>query len=149
MPRRNLMLIPVPTRCRGCGLCELVCSILHSGEARPSASRIKIYRDRENYEFKPYVCIQCVNPRCIPVCPRKAISVDEETGAKILDETLCDGCGLCAEACPFAVEDTVIFKHPSEKFYVKCDLCYLREEGPGCIEVCPTQALTLKETGGS
>lgn len=26
---------------------------------------------------------------------------------------------------------------------VKCDLCYFREEGPRCVEVCPTKALRL------
>ena len=28
---------------------------------------------------------------------------------------------------------------------VKCDLCYFREEGPACIQVCPTKALSLVE----
>jgi hydrogenase-4 component A len=26
---------------------------------------------------------------------------------------------------------------------VKCDVCYFREEGPACIQVCPTKALSL------
>lgn len=26
---------------------------------------------------------------------------------------------------------------------VKCDLCYFRDDGPKCIEVCPTKALRL------
>jgi hydrogenase-4 component A len=26
---------------------------------------------------------------------------------------------------------------------VKCDLCYFREEGPACIQVCPTKALRM------
>jgi hydrogenase-4 component A len=28
---------------------------------------------------------------------------------------------------------------------VKCDVCYFREEGPACIQVCPTKALSLVE----
>jgi hydrogenase-4 component A len=28
---------------------------------------------------------------------------------------------------------------------VKCDLCYFRDEGPRCIQVCPTKALRLVE----
>ncbi|MGY3901859.1 4Fe-4S dicluster domain-containing protein [Aeromonas lusitana] len=30
---------------------------------------------------------------------------------------------------------------------VKCDLCAFREEGPACIEACPSQALTLVNEG--
>ena len=140
----SFMLLVVPNRCRGCGLCELVCSILHGDGARPSASRIKVFKDRESYAFKPLVCLQCFNPECVKVCPKGAIYVDNRTGAKIIDERICDGCGLCAEACPFKSEDSVIFKHPSKRVYVKCDLCYQREGGPGCVDFCPSRVLVLR-----
>jgi len=29
---------------------------------------------------------------------------------------------------------------------VKCDLCYFREDGPKCIQVCPTKALRIVDT---
>ncbi|MCX8171465.1 MAG: 4Fe-4S dicluster domain-containing protein [Candidatus Bathyarchaeota archaeon] len=143
--RSSFMLLTSPDRCRGCGLCELVCSISHGNGARPSASRIKVLKDREKHDFRLLVCLQCVNPKCVEACPKKAIWIDDGTGAKIIKEDACDGCGLCAEACPFKSEDnSVIFKHPSKRIYVKCDLCYQRKEGPICVEFCPSQALTLK-----
>lgn len=141
----GLMLLTLPNRCRGCGLCELICSILHGDGARPSTSRIKVLKDRENHTFKLLVCLQCLDPNCVKACPKGAIRVDGGTGAKIIEENICDGCGLCAEACPFKFESAIIFKHPSKGIYVKCDLCYQRKEGPGCVEFCPSQALVLKE----
>lgn len=136
-------------RCRGCGLCELVCSTIHEDEARPNASRIKVDKDRENYIFKPSVCYQCANPKCLDACPTDAITIDEKTGARIIDENLCDNCGSCATACPFALEGKIIFPHPTRNVYVKCDLCYDRKGDPACAEICPTQAIIIRRFGGT
>ncbi|MCD6444018.1 4Fe-4S dicluster domain-containing protein [Candidatus Bathyarchaeota archaeon] len=148
VPEPMVRLAVYPDRCRGCGLCELVCSTLHEGESRPSVSRIKVEKDRENYRFTPSVCVQCTVPKCLFACPTGAVKVDERTGARYIDEDLCTGCGLCAEACPFASEGTVIFMHPSKGVYVKCDLCRRRSGGPACVEVCPTHAIVINEKGG-
>ncbi|MCD6510285.1 MAG: 4Fe-4S dicluster domain-containing protein [Thermoprotei archaeon] len=147
IPKPKYRIVIDPDRCRGCGLCELVCSILHEGEARPSASRIKVRKDRENYRFEPLVCLHCTTPKCVLVCPVGAIVVERRIGARIIIEELCTGCGLCVKACPLASHNAVIFQHPSKRTYVKCDLCYWREEGPACVEVCPTQAITLSKVG--
>ena len=135
------------SRCRGCGLCELVCSILHDAEANPSISRIKVMKDRENYSFKPVTCIHCVEPHCMYVCPTKAIVTEGRFGAKVIIDELCINCGSCIKACPFTSINTVIFQHPIKGTYVKCDLCYWREEGPACAEVCVTQAITFRKVG--
>jgi pyruvate formate lyase activating enzyme len=37
---------------------------------------------------------------CIPVCPVSALSLLEGEDKPIVDWQKCDGCGLCAEACP-------------------------------------------------
>lgn len=135
-------------RCRGCGLCELVCSICHEGEARPKSSRIQVEKDRDNYQFRLSVCFQCEKPQCVPACPTGAIKVERKSGAKIIEKELCDNCGLCADACPFNSDGNIIFAHPSKELYVKCDLCFFRDSGPACIEICPTHALVLKEIKG-
>jgi len=68
--------------------------------------------------------------------------IDEKTGATLIVEDLCNGCGLCAEACPFNKKGTVIKFDPKRKVYFKCDLCGGK---PACVDVCPTGALKLKE----
>ena len=37
---------------------------MHEGESRPSVSRIKVEKDRENYRFTPSVCMYCTVPKC-------------------------------------------------------------------------------------
>ena len=43
----------------------------------------------------------------------------------------------CVGACPVGALTM------GEQQIVKCDLCEQREEGPACVESCPTQALQL------
>jgi carbon-monoxide dehydrogenase iron sulfur subunit len=77
------------------------------------------------------------------VCPvNEAMVVDERTGARVIVEEECIGCGNCFRACPFNVEGSIIKHRPKEKVYVKCDLCYRRERGPACVEICPQNALS-------
>lgn len=146
--RHRYRLMVDPSRCRGCGLCELICSTVYEGECWPAASKIKVEKDRDNYQFKPLVCRQCVSPPCMTACPTGALKIEEMTAAKFIDEELCSNCGLCAEACPFASEGNTIFQHPRRNAYAKCDLCYQRDGGPACVEVCPTQALVLQKVEG-
>ena len=60
----------------------------------------------ERRAMGPVACIECFqhipcNP-CEASCPRHAITIGSEiTDLPRLDETLCNGCGLCAQICPF------------------------------------------------
>lgn len=137
------LIVPNNNLCKGCGLCELACSLIHEGSCSPSLSRIHVLKDHERYRFRISVCLQCINPYCMKACPQGAIKVKEE--AVIIVEETCTGCGLCVEACPFNSNHHIILRHPSKGVYVKCDLCSSREEGPLCISICPSKALTLKE----
>lgn len=77
------------------------------------------------------------------VCPvEEAMAVDKETGARVIIEKECIGCGNCFQACPFNVGGFIIGHRPKENVYVKCDLCYTRETGPACVEICPHNALS-------
>jgi Fe-S-cluster-containing hydrogenase component 2 len=142
-PRPGKIIVTNKTLCRGCGLCELACSLVCEGSCNPSLSRIHVLKNHEQYVFRLFICPQCAVPYCMLPCPEGAIRV--EGGVRVIVEELCTGCGLCAEACPFNQDQSVIFPHPRKEVYVKCDLCFWREEGPACIDVCPTRALTLKE----
>jgi len=124
--------------CVGCELCELVCSMFHENEFKPDLSRIHIFRNPFEGTFAPKVCIQCPNPKCLSACKEKAISIDKTTGAKVIIDEKCTGCGKCAAACPINSESTVLKYHPLRKVYVKCDLC---KGEPECTKWCPAGAL--------
>jgi len=133
-------------KCTGCGSCELICSLYHDGVNSPSLSRIRVVRDALSGENSIEVCSQCQGPECIQACPvEKAMVVDEKTGARLIVEEECIGCGNCFRACPFNVEGSIIKHRPKENLYVKCDLCYKRETGPACVEICPQNALCYIE----
>ena len=67
----------------------------------------------------PHLCFQCEDFPCIEECPEKALSVDNKTGAVIVDESKCTSCGLCIEACPGRVPHM----HPQSDHIIICDLC--------------------------
>jgi pyruvate formate lyase activating enzyme len=48
--------------------------------------------------FRQTLCNGC--GQCIEVCPQKALSLEEGTGALKIDRVLCDNCGMCVPACP-------------------------------------------------
>ena len=132
----------------------LACSLVHEGTADPSLSRIQIRQTA----FKPFpkdisisMCRQCASPVCIKACPREALRVDGAHGnVRILDESLCDGCRLCIDACPY--QPSRIIWNAERQVALKCDLCAaaryrVGEGGPhgkqACVEACPMRALAV------
>jgi len=129
-----------PEVCVGCRTCELMCSLHHEGEFGLALSRLYVSRNPFEAVFVPEVCRQCVAPACYVVCPvERAMKIDEKTGARLIVEEKCIGCGACARACPWNGENHIIRLNASKKVYVKCDLC---GGAPKCVEFCPVNALT-------
>lgn len=114
--------------CSGCRLCEVVCSLMHEGRIWPEASRIRVFKLVPGIEF-PHLCSQCEDYPCVNVCPVKALSINEVTGAVMVDDKKCIMCGKCIDACPGKVPH----KHPSGNYVVICDLC---GGHPKCVEIC-------------
>jgi len=133
-------------KCSGCLTCMLACSVAHEGKENLSLSRIQILQTN----FEPYgdivqaLCRQCVNPLCVQACPTGACHVDTANGnVRVIDESLCIGCKLCLEACPFIPHRTIW--DAAKNKATKCDLCgntpYWDGSGPACAEVCPNSAI--------
>ncbi|MHA2394395.1 MAG: 4Fe-4S dicluster domain-containing protein [Promethearchaeota archaeon] len=113
--------------CSGCRRCEVACSIHHEGKIWPEASRIRVFMLVPGVEI-PHLCAQCDDAPCIDSCPVNALSVNEETGAILVDET-CTACSNCIKACPGNIPTI----HPTKKIALLCDLC---DGDPRCTKVC-------------
>lgn len=77
----------------------------------------------------PHLCFQCEGYPCVEECPEDALSVDDKTGAVIVNPNKCTGCGICIDACPGRVPHL----HPNEEHIIICDLC---GGNPKCTVTC-------------
>jgi Fe-S-cluster-containing dehydrogenase component len=146
------LVIADPTRCVGCRRCELACTDFNDGKSSPTISRIKV---RRNLHFGPTglyagerthgnwgnglviqdFCKQCRHPvPCADACPNGAIVVKPPVNARIIDQAICTGCGMCRKACPWEM----ISLDPETDKATKCFLC---DGKPKCVEACPAEAL--------
>ena len=134
-----------PNLCRGCGICEIACSSYHEGICSLYLSRIHIVSEDLDLNFPAHVCVQCKHPSCYFACPLKdqALCIDDQTGARYINEDECIGCGECAEACPLPTPTIWEKSMRGKVTFFKCDLCKGRKEGPICVEMCPRRALTF------
>ena len=58
---------------------------------------LKSYQPKGRCHVDTEKCMKC--GQClVPGCP--AIKKDKETGFSVIDETMCNGCGLCQQLCP-------------------------------------------------
>jgi carbon-monoxide dehydrogenase iron sulfur subunit len=130
----NKMLIVDHSKCTGCRLCEVVCSVNKDGAANPAAARITVVKWEPICVDTPMVCQQCDTAPCAAICPVGALSRDEVLGRTTIDYERCIGCRFCVAVCPFGAMgfDVVARK------VIKCDLC---DGDPACVKFCEPQAL--------
>ena len=122
--------------CTGCRICEMACSMANSDESNPQKSRIRIIKIQEYGTIIaiPVVCMKCVKPFCMAVCPTGAISRNQQTGSINVDDNKCIACSACVYACPFGA----IAVDRAEGHSYACNLC---EGDPICVRFCPTLAI--------
>jgi carbon-monoxide dehydrogenase iron sulfur subunit len=123
-----------PSKCTGCGICELTCS-QEKSESTPLRSRIRVVRMKPLFNFA-LACRSCEDAKCVKACPEKALSQAEGTGIILVNDAKCKGCDWCVQAC----EHGGIEIHPESGLAVACDLC---GGEPQCVEFCPEEALEM------
>jgi formate dehydrogenase iron-sulfur subunit len=153
------------TLCIGCRKCEKGCaevndfpppekpfddlSVLDTKRrtANNAYTVVNRYTTADNPEkpvFRKLQCNHCLEPACAAVCFVKAFR-KTPSGAVEYDASVCVGCRYCMMACPFDVP-TYEYDEAFEPRVRKCTLCQPRlKEGllPGCVDACPTEALTF------
>ncbi len=152
------------TRCIGCRKCEDGCNKVNQlpvpeqpfddlsvleNKRRTTAKTFTVvnrYGEVGNPKgpvYRKIQCNHCLEPACASACFVRAFS-KTEIGAVTYDESVCVGCRYCMIACPFEIP-TYEYNNAFTPRVMKCTLCYPRiSRGllPGCVEACPTEALT-------
>ena len=136
-----------PAKCTQCHGCEIACKAWRERGYGVQYRRVLNLWQGEYPRVKnaslSLVCLHCVEPACADVCPEDAITKRATDGLVVVDETLCNGCGLCADACAFGVP-----QFGENGIMQKCDLCSDRQSGnvsPPCVDTCPGEALSYIE----
>jgi anaerobic dimethyl sulfoxide reductase subunit B (iron-sulfur subunit) len=147
--KKELMIRFDPEKCTQCHGCEIACKTWRDLEYGVRYRRILNIWQGEYPRVKnaslSMACLHCVDPACVPACPEEAITKRVEDGLVVVDKILCNGCGICADACVYGVPQ---FGHNG--IMQKCDLCrgqQLVHALPPCVETCPGEALFLIEVG--
>ncbi|WP_145556467.1 formate-dependent uric acid utilization protein AegA [Yersinia canariae] len=150
----NSFIVADTESCIGCRSCEVACVVAHHEGKFPDkpdyfTPRVKVFRD--NQGATAVFCHHCEDAPCASTCPNGAI-VEMNNSIQVIQEK-CIGCKTCMIACPFGMMTVVTetvqpASHRLADVYQrteaqKCDLCLDQPDGPACISVCPTQALTL------
>ena len=147
----NMFIYTDSSKCIGCLNCELACASSHMGLSMEEAlvSDQKLVSRNQVIKVKnktaPLQCMHCNNPSCLTACPHDVIQ-HEGHFVKVYEEK-CVGCGCCSLVCPYGavkmVEEEILETNINQQIAIKCDLCHEREDGPACVEYCPTDAIGL------
>jgi benzoyl-CoA reductase subunit BamC len=112
------------TKCTGCKLCEVACSLQHTEAINPWRSRIRVFIGED-------FCLPVIaGPYTEAACNAK--------GIVLIDGMEMDGCVVCRASCPVKTA----FKEPDTAIPLKCDFCG-EPPDPQCVRWCEADALTI------
>lgn len=152
------------TLCIGCRKCELGCAKVNDlPTPKEPFDDLKVLDKKRRTHFDSYTvvnkykipgeskpvfrkqqCNHCLEPACASACFVKAFTTNPE-GFVTYDGSLCVGCRYCMVACPFNIP-AYDYDNAWNPLVYKCTMCAPRiKEGklPGCVEICPTEALVF------
>lgn len=157
------------TRCIGCRKCEEGCNRVNelpepdrafsdlsvmdterrtTAKAYTVVNRYAVSSGAGSPLYRKVQCNHCLEPACASVCFVRAFT-KTDTGAVTYDASVCVGCRYCIIACPFEIP-AYEYNNAFAPRIMKCTMCYPRiVKGllPGCVEACPTEALTYGKRG--
>ena len=135
-------------RCTGCSACELACSIENRLGTERSWRGVLTFNDRglpgAPLFHLSLACNHCETAACMASCPALAYERDAVTGAVLIRQELCIGCGYCSWVCPYGAPQF----EPENGVMGKCTFCshrLARGQKPACADLCPTGALDFAE----
>ncbi len=144
---QQLAMVIDATKCIDCKGCVAACKV--ANEVPDGQWRNWIKQDegkpvggvmpRAKARFQPGACMHCENPTCVDACPTGATYKDKETGAVVINNDLCIGCGNCIPSCPYDAR----YRNEVTRKADKCNYCpERRAQGilPACVDTCPTKA---------
>ena len=137
-------ILPDYTKCVGCNICMIYCSMKQCGVTDLYQSNIQVYGINLKGAMIdiPVLCMKCKDTPCVKACPPAvtALSVNSTTGAVVVDNTKCTACGLCVTVC--GNERTGCLRLSKDKMSLVglCDLC---GGSPECVVNCPENCLQL------
>lgn len=147
VPDKEFIIAFHPEKCTQCHGCEIACKTWRGLGYGVQYRRVLNIWQGAYPQVKSIslslACLHCLEPACVAACPQEAISKRMQDGLVLVDETLCTGCGTCAEACAFGVPQI-----GDNGTMHKCDLCRgqpLARALPPCVDTCPGEALSLIE----
>jgi formate dehydrogenase iron-sulfur subunit len=153
------------TRCIGCRKCEEACNKVNELPApqkpfsdlavletyrRTDAKTYTVVNRFENIPgakgpiYRKNQCNHCLEPACASACFVRAFTKNSN-GAVTYDESVCVGCRYCMIACPFEIP-TYEYDKAFTPRIMKCTFCHprlIKGQLPGCVEICPSEALTF------
>ena len=144
------------TTCVGCLECETACATQNGLPYDDEVAKVKktsdtkytyvaVKSDTGEDKYMRTLCMHCLDPTCVSVCPVKALTKTKE-GPVVYDASKCMGCRYCMMACPFQIPKYEWTKAiPTIKKCIMCSDRVAAGKQTACAEACPTGATLFGE----